>query len=286
MPSSTPSKDVSRKLKTQLKKAFIKPMAFFYCAGGSEGEPILIVDRQVKSAASKTRKEASIKQFAEGSVCSMNGRDAIFILDTSEPPKFQRHMKMWFGKAIPALKKSEFYSRKDWMQQMSPESVSPEEESPLVDSNLPDFDDESEAKSQLSPDAEHLHWRAIQTLKYSERYVKAARKWQRAYHRGQNKSKAVDRMSTQLERLNKWTERVLTGAEAYAKAIEEGLVTKKSAEKPFKELKQSRSMLWKIHKHMSEGHHAEGYPSTKLKRAASRSRGQIKKAYNVLKQAK
>jgi len=285
MASSAPSKDVCRDLKTNLKRAVRKPMGFFYCAGGEEGDPVLIIDKQVKSVASKIRKSATIKQFGMGTVEFGHGSTPVFVLDTARPPKLERHLQMFFGKCVPDLKKADIYTRKDWI----------EDSKPVVEEDLPDFDSEEdedksgevEAASKPSEATESLGWRASQTLKYSQKYVKAANKWQKAYHHGSDKAQksAGARLETQLTRLDKWAVRVLDSAQAFAVDVGGDRIEKSEAKKPIADLKAARTITWDVHVDMTKGHHAEGYPSKTTKKAASAARSKIKKAHIMLKKA-
>jgi hypothetical protein len=254
-------------------------MSFFYCAGDENGDPVLTIDKQVTSAAAKIRKTATIKQFAMGTVQYGHGPTPCFVLDTAKPPKLERHLQTFFGKGVPELKKAAIYTRKEW----------DENSKPLTDDDLPDFESDEETKekntkkkepeSKLNETVESLHWRASQTLKHGQKFVKISNKYM------VEPSTALSaRMTKQLGVLDKWANRSLESAEAYVEAVEIGDADTMEVKTPIKNLGACRKILWAVHKSISHDH-GSGYPSKTTKKAASSTRSTIKKAHMTLKKA-
>ena len=100
------TKEQAIELKAQLKKAQRKILPFFYCQAGEDGEPILLIDRRAPSLSRPLRQRAQRKKFVTGSVQMLPNGVLGFL--TESPPsegKFERNLKMYFGKLLPPLKK-------------------------------------------------------------------------------------------------------------------------------------------------------------------------------------
>jgi hypothetical protein len=94
-------------LKTSLRKAQNKPLPFFYCQAGEDGEPVLIIDKRAGSLSKLVRRSAQRKKFIEGEVQIGEGNQVRFITDKKPTEgKFQHNLKMYFGKLLPRIKKA------------------------------------------------------------------------------------------------------------------------------------------------------------------------------------
>ena len=103
--------DDIKSLKYSLKQVKQKKAgAFFYCVAGKEGDPVLLVAKkrignsEIKSVRTTARK----KKFVSGTM-SFNEQSKNLIFEcTAKSNVFEKHIKTFFGKAIPPLKRAEF----------------------------------------------------------------------------------------------------------------------------------------------------------------------------------
>ena len=90
------------KLTAQCKIALKKPLQFVYCPKGEDGEPVLIIDKNVKSQLGEIRKTAQVKQFVQGTL-KKSGKVLSFY-PKNAPGKLERDLKNTFSKKVPLLK--------------------------------------------------------------------------------------------------------------------------------------------------------------------------------------
>jgi len=94
-------------LKTGLRKAQNKPIPFFYCQAGENGDPVLIIDKRAGSLSKAVRRSAQRKKFIVGEVRIGEANSVIFVTEKKAAEgKFERNLKMYFGKLLPRIKKA------------------------------------------------------------------------------------------------------------------------------------------------------------------------------------
>ena len=91
-----------RQLSTQCKRALKKPLQFVYCPKGEDGEPVLIIDKNIKPQLGELKKTAQTKKFVQGTL-KKSGKVLAFYPKTA-PDKLGRDLKNTFAKKVPLLK--------------------------------------------------------------------------------------------------------------------------------------------------------------------------------------
>ena len=103
--------DYIKSLKSNLKNVKQKKAGvFFYCVAGKDGDPVLLVDKkrignaEIKAVRTTARK----KKYVSGTI-SFNEQSKNLIFEcTAKSNVFEKHIKTFFGKAVPPLKRAEF----------------------------------------------------------------------------------------------------------------------------------------------------------------------------------
>lgn len=107
------SKEQAQQLRDQLKQ--VKPGRagrYLYCAAGADGDPVLLVHRRIipRGEAQKLRRTAQRKLFSRGTVECSDDRTH-YLFRTDEPvDRMERHLRTFFGAAVPKLKRSRILS--------------------------------------------------------------------------------------------------------------------------------------------------------------------------------
>ena len=90
------TKEEQTRLKTRFKLAKKKPLRFYYCQEGPNGEPVLAIEKQINSEKKRIRAEAVKKIFVEGEV-KLVGKQMAFVTATPKKGKFAVNIKRFFG---------------------------------------------------------------------------------------------------------------------------------------------------------------------------------------------
>ncbi|MEL6349428.1 MAG: hypothetical protein AAFV53_40370 [Myxococcota bacterium] len=98
--------DSVKKLKAGCKKARKKPVSFFYCRSGPDGEPVLLVGPRIQADSKPIIARARVKKFIRGKLAYEDGA-YVFKADRPGDSKFKKHLKEKFGKDHPPLKRAQ-----------------------------------------------------------------------------------------------------------------------------------------------------------------------------------
>lgn len=109
------SKEDMATLKKDLMAVRGKKVGFFlYCAGGADGDPVLMVSKKKisKKELSNLKMTARKKKFVQGDLLYQpkpeGGESVFYFLGDKPSALFQKHIKTFFSKAFSKLKKSQF----------------------------------------------------------------------------------------------------------------------------------------------------------------------------------
>ncbi|MCA9568881.1 MAG: hypothetical protein KC656_13625, partial [Myxococcales bacterium] len=75
-----------------------KPMKFFYCQEGADGDPVLLIGRRIKEEAKEVRLAAKKKHFVHGTVELDPEEDVLQLKSNKEYKPFEKHLRTWFRK--------------------------------------------------------------------------------------------------------------------------------------------------------------------------------------------
>jgi hypothetical protein len=103
------SREQIAELKMWTKRALKKELKFFYCMAGADREPVLVIDKRIRSQVVTIRKTAKKKIFVRGTVGNYDGNLA-FRTERPDKGKFKKNLKIYFGRSIPLLKKAQVIS--------------------------------------------------------------------------------------------------------------------------------------------------------------------------------
>src|SRR5687768_16650687 len=93
-------------LKASCKLVKKKPLKFLYCISGEDGDPTIIIGKNITNEAKELRKSAKKKKFVKGTV-SRESKRLTFVTETPTANKFAKNLKTFFGAKIGELKKAE-----------------------------------------------------------------------------------------------------------------------------------------------------------------------------------
>ena len=109
------SREQFAELKHMTRRALRRDMAFFYCPAGEDGNPVLVFDKRegiIRRMAKSMRKTAKSKVIVRGRV---GNNDGILEFRTDNPVgKFKKHLKLYFGRANPLLRKAQIFSTEEY----------------------------------------------------------------------------------------------------------------------------------------------------------------------------
>ena len=98
-----PSGSSAAQLKAGCRQAKKAPVAFFFCAAGEDGEPVLLIGKRIQAQVKAVRKAAKERKFVRGKL-SVENKKLTFHADKPGDTRFARALRETFGKEFPPLK--------------------------------------------------------------------------------------------------------------------------------------------------------------------------------------